>query len=332
MDYSRQILAMDDADLERFVRRWVKVMTNPAYHHVERFSGAGDMGRDVVGFLTKDLHEGLWHNYQCKQLGRRNLGVNVALLELGKIIHFSHQGEFTLPEQYTFVAPRGLSRPLEALIFNPTKLKQALIDQWDECCAKKIEKRKTIPLAPDLLTHLHKFNFAGVRRKSIDDILADDAAKPAMSEMFGSDPGAPPRAVVPPQIAPIELRYADELCRAYGDRDKCSYCRDDIVVHASHGQHFSEQRERFYAADAFRRFYRDNTLEEAIAALEDEVYHGVIEKHREPHADALTRVNAVMGHAATIAPGGPLARHAWVQVKQGICHHFINDERITSWM
>ena len=71
------------------------------------------MGRDVVGFLTKELHKGLWHNYQCKQLGRRKVGVDVALLGLGKIIHFSHHGEFTLPEQYTFVAPRGLSRPLD---------------------------------------------------------------------------------------------------------------------------------------------------------------------------------------------------------------------------
>ena len=90
MDYTRDILAMDDADLERFVRRWARVMTHPAYYHVERFSGTGDMGRDIVGFLTKHLHQGRWHNYQCKQLGRRSLGADVALLELGKVIYFSH--------------------------------------------------------------------------------------------------------------------------------------------------------------------------------------------------------------------------------------------------
>ena len=322
---------MDDADLERFVRRWAKVMTNPTCHHVERFSGTGDMGRDVVGFLTKDLHQGPWHNYQCKQLGRRNLGVDVALLELGKIIHYSHRGEFILPEKYTFVAPRGLSRPLEALIFNPTKLKQALIDKWDEYCAKKIEMGQTIHLGPALLAHLSQFEFRGVRRTSIDEILADCAAKPAMAEMFGTDPGAPPRGVVPPVVESAELRYVGELFRAYGDRDNRTYCQDEIVVHANHGQHFSEQRERFYAADAFRRFYRDNTLDEEMASLEDEVYHGIIGKHREPHADSLTRVEAVMGQAAATLPSGPLARHARVQVRQGICHHFINDERIKSW-
>ena len=149
--------------------------------------------------------------------------------------------------------------------------------------------------------------------------------------MFVADPGAPPAGVVPSTVAPIELRYAGELFLAYGDRDKCAYDQDDILAHAAHGEHFAEQRERFYAADAFRRFYRDNTLEEQMTALEDEVYHGIIQKLRGTHADALTRVDAVLEHAATIAPGGPLARHARVQVKQGICHHFINDTRIKSW-
>src|SRR5271166_4285394 len=58
MDYSRDILALDDAELERFVLRWLQVMTNPKYHSTQRFAGAGDMGRDVVGFLTKARHEG----------------------------------------------------------------------------------------------------------------------------------------------------------------------------------------------------------------------------------------------------------------------------------
>ena len=105
MDYSRDILVLDDAGLERFVLRWVKVMTAPKYCDVPRFAGAGDMGRDVVGFLTKQHHEGPWHNYQCKQLRQRNLGGGPALLDLGKILHFSQRGKFSLPEQFTFVAP-----------------------------------------------------------------------------------------------------------------------------------------------------------------------------------------------------------------------------------
>jgi hypothetical protein len=39
-------------------------------------------------------------------------------------------------------------------------------------------------------------------------------------------------------------------------------------------------------------------------------------------------VNAVMSQAAALLPGGPLARHAGVQVRQGICHHFVNEDRL----
>lgn len=291
MDYSRRILALDDADLERFVLRWAKVMTTPQYQSVQRFAGAGDMGRDVVGFLTKDLHEGPWHNYQCKQLGRRNLGVGTALLDLGKILHFSNRGKFTLPKQFTYVAPRGLSRPLEELLFNPSALKAAMVGKWNEYCATKIEKGKTIPMDAQLTAHIDTFDFSCVTRRSLDDILTDPAAKPALAAMFGTDPGSPPAGVVPSTVEPTELRYADALMGAYGERDQCTYaCHDDIIEHAVHGKHFFEQRERFYAADAFSRFYRDNTLAEEISALEDEMYHGVIEKYREQHADALARV------------------------------------------
>jgi hypothetical protein len=332
MDYTRDILALDDAGLERFVLRWLQVMTNPKYHSTQRFAGTGDMGRDVVGFLTKERHEGPWHNYQCKQLGHRNLGVGAALLDLGKILHFSHQKEFTLPEQFTFVAPRGLARTLERLIFNPNALKQALIANWNEYCATKIENGKTVSMNASLLAHIETFDFSRVDRRSLDDILMDRAAMPALAAMFGADPGSPPPGVVPATIAPNELLYAEALMGAYAERDRCTYaCHDDIIAHSGHGQHFFEQRERFYAADAFGRFYRDNTLAEETAALEEEIYHGIIGKHREAHADSLTRVDAVMGHAATVAPGGPLARHARVQVKQGICHHFVNNRRILSW-
>ena len=131
MDYSRDILVLDDGGLERFVLRWLKVMITPKYHDVQRFGNAGDLGRDVVGFLTSKRHEGPWHNYQCKQLGQRSLGVGPALLDLGKILHYSHQGEFILPVQFTFVAPKGLSRPLEALIFKAPTNELPL---WYEFC------------------------------------------------------------------------------------------------------------------------------------------------------------------------------------------------------
>lgn len=65
-------------------------------------------------------------------------------------------------------------------------------------------------------------------------------------------------------------------------------------------------------------------------ALQGEIYHGIIEKHREPHGDGLARVNAVMSQAASIPPTGLLAKHARVPIRQGICHLFVNDGKL-SW-
>ena len=327
MEWDRHILALNDNGLEQFVREWAAVMTQK-YVEVQRFSGAGDMGRDVVGFLTAARHQGPWHNYQCKQFGR-SLQTAPALRELGKILYFSDLGEFTAPTRYSFVAPRGVNRNLERLIFNPGELRDAMMAKWDEYCAPKIVAGQIITLSGTLRTLVENFDYSSVFRISLHDILADDAAKPVLAKRFGSDPGPPPRGIVPADIEPRELPYVSQLVGAYGDRDGKAYVSHSSVTdHVKHGPHLKNQRERFFEADAFGRFYRDNTFEEELDALHDEIYHGVIDKHGEAHVDALHRVDAVMGQAATVQPAGPLARHARVPVKQGICHHLVNDKRL----
>lgn len=327
MEWDRHILALTDTGLEQFVRDWAAVMTQ-GYIEVQRFSGAGDMGRDVVGFLTTARHQGPWHNYQCKQYGR-NLPTASALLELGKILYFSDLGEFTVPARYSFVAPRGVNRNLERMIFNPSELRDAMIAKWNEYCASKIVDGQVIALTGTLRTMVENFDYGNVFRISVDDILADPAAKPILAKRFGADPGPPPRGIVPSDIESRELPYVSQLIAAYGDREGKTYTgHSEVANHVKYGPHIQNQRERFFEADAFSRFYRDNTFEEELNDLRDEIYHGVIDKHGEAHIDALGRVDAVMSQAAIVQPAGPLARHARVPVKQGICHHLVNDKRM----
>lgn len=328
MQYHRQILALDDENLERFVRDWIARKTSD-YVEVERFSGAGDQGRDVVGFKTDRRHEGPWDNYQCKQYGR-TLQPAAALLELGKILHFAEQGEFTPPTGYFFVAPRGMSRDLEKLIFNPTALRAELIARWDTACAKKIVSGKTIPLSASLRKVIEDYDFSCVKRITVDTILDDPFIKPVLAKWrIAEDPGAPPRGIVPATVDVREQPYLDQLIDAYSERCGSPFAGHDAVCeHEEYGPHLQEQRLRFFEADAFNRFYRDNTLEEDLEALHDDVYHGVTGPYRARHVDALTRVDAVMSQAAAVTPAGLLARHARVPVKQGFCHHFANDGKL----
>jgi hypothetical protein len=125
--YDRLILIMDDEELEQFCRQWVEGRSG--YKEVRRLAGPRDKGRDVVGFLTEQRHEGEWDNYQCKQY-RERLGLNEGLLALGKVLYWASRGEFTSPRKFYFVAPKGLNQKLTSLIDKPSEFKQILIGKW----------------------------------------------------------------------------------------------------------------------------------------------------------------------------------------------------------
>src|SRR5260370_35468731 len=121
------------------------------------------------------------------------------------------------------------------------------------------------------------------------------------------------------------MRYSQKLLDAYGERESCGIGTEEAQAHEVHGTHLRMQRERFFDADAFARFYRDNTMQADIDILRHDMRHGIAEVHAADYRDSLRRVDAVMMQAAVISPSGALARHARVPVKQGICHHFANE-------
>jgi hypothetical protein len=324
--YDRLIIALGDDELEKFVREWA--VQKKEYAEVERFTGPGDMGRDVVGFLTKKRHEGPWHNYQCKQYGR-TLPTAAGVLEVGKVLYYSSQGQFTPPTEFFFVAPRGVNRNLKRLIAKPEEFRQTLLDHWEEYCAFEISEGVHTPLDAPVRALIEEWDFSSIRAISVDTILSDPAAKPVLVSWFGADPGPPPAGTVPAGIEAREMPYIQQLIDAYGERERRGFANyADVRDHAAHGPHIGRQRERFFDADAFSRFYRDNTMSEEIDILRRDMLHGVIDTLGAHHPDSLARVDAVMTQAANVHPSGVLARYARVPVKQGICHHFANEGQL----
>jgi hypothetical protein len=326
--YDRLILLMDADDLERFCRDWVEKKSG--YHEVRRFAGSGDKGRDVVGFLTDKRHDGAWDNYQCKQY-LRGITLPQALLAIGKVLYWASQGEFTPPNNFYFVAPKALANRLESIIDRPSELKNALINQWDSVCATSITKRVVTPIDDKLKAVINAFDFKNVRAITLDNMMSDPAVKPLLIEKWGADPGKYPAATVPTFVQDTEMRYIDELVEAYGERAKTSFTdHHDVLKHTDHGPDLRRQRERFFEADAFQKFYRDNTSASIISGFRKDLHFGVIERWKAPVTDTLARVETVMDHAGTVVPAGPLAKYAHIPVKQGMCHHFVNDGEL-SW-
>jgi len=328
IDYHRMVLTLDDKGLERFTRDWVSLKKGE-YFEIQTFAGAQDLGRDVVGFITPARHEGDWHNYQCKQYTKHRLPLSEGLNELGKVLYYASRGEYTPPIKYFFVAPHGISRPLEKLMDKPSTLRETLLDEWDKHCGGKIIKGEVVPLNPKLKSVIESYDFSTVTRVTLDEMLAADRVSLVLHQHFGADPGPAPTGVVPADIQADELPYIGALVAAYAERDGVIYKgHAEINDHATHGLHLSAQRERFFDADSFKRFYRDNTAPETLPRFEREVVHGITDVHGRDYVDSLGRLEGVMAQAAVIQPGGPLATHAGIPVKQGLCHHFVNDGKL----
>ncbi|MCO4090630.1 MAG: hypothetical protein HEQ34_01580 [Sphingorhabdus sp.] len=323
-NYANQIHALDDDDLERLVDAW-QTRKTAEYDGTERFSGARDMGRDVVGYITSQRLDGPWHNFQCKQL-KTQLTKPALLRELAKIIFHSSCGHFQLPERFYFVAPRGLNRKAKELISQPSKLAAAMIDEWDESCAQYLVQNETHELTDKLRKVISAFDFTSVDAIDSRKLVADPAMKAVLVEWFGADPGPAPSGVVPESVAGEEFGYFDQLAKAYGARSGTVYASRQAALDCEkHGKQLSVQRTRFFEASYFKRYYRDNTPRGVVEAFETDVYYGVLDIHQGAHADSLAKVDAVMSQAAVIQVSGVLGPYARVPVKQGTCHHLAND-------
>lgn len=325
--FDRLVLLLSSEDLEKFCRDWVE--RKAGYLEVQRFAGSGDKGRDVVGFLSTSRHDGPWDNYQCKQF-LNGISISQALLAIGKVLYWASRGEFLLPDNFYFVAPKGLSNRLQSIIDRPSALRTALVEKWDAVCAPSISRKFTATLDSKVMSAIDSFDFERIRVVTLDRLMADPAVRPLLVEKWGADPGTYPSATVPAIVQSAEMRYIEELIDAYGERARTHFSDHAAVLEdESLGPDLCRQRERYFEADAFQKFYRDNTSSEVIARFRRDVHFGVVDKWNAAAADILARIEAVMDRAGAVTPAGPLAKYAHVPVKQGMCHHFVNDGEMT---
>ncbi len=322
IDYERHILALNDVELEKLVREWAEQQKSK-YHLVKRFAGAGDMGRDVVGFYTELKHEGNWDNYQCKQYNKA-LPTDQGMLEIGKILYFSFLGKFSTPQNYYFVAPKGVNRNLEGYIFKPEAFKHELIENWDKYCKKSLA-----PLDSKLKVFIQSYDFKSISIVDIDTIVLDENFKNILVEWFGGEMLPAPDGIVPVQVQNEESTYIQQLLMAYSEHDQIEYTDiKELQGHSDFEIDLEIQRERYFSADAFKRFYRDNTVGKLLDSLEKQVFNGIYDTAKQTYPNGYKCMSTVMSQAALVVPSGKLAVHAKVDVKQGYCHHFVNGGRL----
>lgn len=314
---------------EAFIEEWAFSLDS-SYVKVRRFGGAGDYGVDIAGFCTDKGFEDTWDNYQCKRYSDP-LRPSDIWIELGKIIYYSHIGEYTPPRKHYFVASLGIGTTLEKLLNKPTELHNKLKENWAGHCKSKITTTKEIELSGNILSYVDAFDFTIFSSKSHIELIEAHSHTGFHSVRFGGGLPARPAPEAPPAVPTAsESRYIRQLLDAYGDhlgtplRDASA-----LAIHNVLDRDFRRQRERFYHAEALRNFARDTVPEGTFDDLQDEVYHGVVDVADATHPDGYERMKATVVQASTVSlTANPLASVTKSQDRQGICHQLSNEDRL----
>jgi hypothetical protein len=322
-----RIKIFSDKQWEEFVLEWADSL-RAEYRRVERCGGAGDLGRDIIATSRDD--ETLWDNYQCKHY-RDPLAPADIWAELGKLLYYTHRGDFTYPRRYFFVAPQGAGTKLSNLLKKPEELRAGLIDNWDGHCRKCITSTQEIDLDEGLRRHIIAVDFSIFEAVPPLRIIDGHAKTRWHAARFGG--GLPPRpaAAAPPEHPTVqEAGYVRELLDAYGDHLKRSILAvGDLGTQADLREHFSDSRLEFYSAESLRTFSRDTLPQGEFEKLQDEVHSGIKDELRGPHEDGYRRVVAVVKTARSLQLTGH-ALHGCMSVRDrgGICHQLANDRKV----
>lgn len=330
---TRRVQLFGSDEWEEFTEEWASSLES-SYHCVKRFAGAGDKGLDVVGFIASNQFNDGWDNYQCKFYDKP-LTPSDVWVEFGKIVYFTHCGEYTPPQKYYFVAPKQVGTKLGKLLASAPKLKQELKENWEKHCEDGITSTAKIKLEGDLLEHLESFDFTIFDSISLVRMIEQHASTPFHAVRFGGGLSIRPEPEIPPEdTVSLDHRYVRQLLSIYAQSIGEGPQSPDLSLlekDESIRKNFRRQRERFYHAESLRNFSRDTVPPGVFEDLQNDIFDGVVDLCESQHECGMDRLNTTMSQAANVAvDSSPLASVTRPRDKQGMCHQLVNDSRL-SW-
>lgn len=326
---SVRIAGYSSDEWESFVEEWLLHCKKSQYTKLGRMTGSGDKGIDVAGFTDDDELLGVWDNYQCKHYDAA-LGPADAWPEIGKILWYSHCGDYKPPRRYYFSAPKNVGTKLKLFLSNHEKLKEEAIKYWENKGEVRLTDKFAIPFGGDFENYIRGFNFKIFTYKELSEILADHKNTPYHPGRFGGGLPPPPKASPPPaEIGKEEERYTRKLFDAYAQH-KGTEVQDasDLKKWKDLEGHFHRQREAFFRAERLRVFVREVVEPGTFESLQEEIYTGIVDTHdSDEHKDGLIRVKAVLKAAQDMSlEAHPLSYCTFTAERHGICHQLANEE------
>lgn len=322
-------------DFERFTLEWIDGYLQGRYAELQLRAGAGDKGRDIVAWIdSSSVTPRRLDIYQCKHYAEA-VGLPDFLPELGKLIFYTHRGDYPVPETYWIVTHKGVTNPLQDLIDEPAKLRDALLAGWNKQVRGKITRKQKVELDQALRDHIDAFPFHAVRVKQPLDLLKEHALTGYHFRVFGKPLiDRPPSRKPPSEVEPMELGYVRQLFDIIGQRHNIPVgCADDLAPLNGARKIFERARLAFYCAEGLRTLARDQmNNEDFFATLLDEFHDGLFMTYQLGYGDGMERMMRTVEQAGLLQLGAhELAALVQSNDRHGICHQLANDGRFT-WM
>ena len=145
-----------------------------------------------------------------------------------------------------------------------------------------------------------------------------------------------PKTDVPKTVQPQELGYVSQLYVAYGQIAPDANITQPADLDAINmREHFEFQRKTYYLAETVHQGTRDTVQpdeDDPFDTLKDEIEIGIFEAKRGKYADAVKRIDVIVGVAGSVvlSTGVDNATFQWVGPgeKKGVCHMLVNDGRL----
>jgi hypothetical protein len=327
-----RLATFDYAQFERFIWEWVNGYIAHRYLEVQHRGGAGDKGRDVIGWLDESsVSPRRWDLFQCKRY-KDPLTPSDFLLELGKLCYYTFRGDYTPPSRYFIVSPKGVGNTLQDLIDDPKSLKEKLIEKWNDWCLHAITKTEAVVLGGAFLDYVGTFDFSIVKTLPPAELIEQHSKTKYHLAVFGTSfKPRPPVSQPPADIAEGELGYVSRAYEAFADHLKTPVVGPSDFSSHSHLAHcFSHARECFYSAESLKEFSRDNLPDDsAFVNLCHQMLQGVKPTLNKLHVDGYEKLVDVTEKAVGVAiTSNILVSEIEPSDRVGLCHQLANNGTI----
>lgn len=133
----------------------------------------------------------------------------------------------------------------------------------------------------------------------------------------------------------LNLKYITELLIVYSEEiSTVINSIDELAKYGQYKVHFDFQRKSFYAVETLKQFERDNLPlgSDAFERLKEDIFAVIITKIFDTYRNSFDKMNKVLESCSSIdTSSNPLNISIAVIDKQGICHHLVNEDKL-SWL